>query len=77
MSKNQKKTETTLRKPHSPAVGNDGSSVRRVAGLYPTEEGKEGGRVLRYTVVGPRRELELANLPLLAGAILERTERWI
>lgn len=58
-------------------MGDDGSGVRRVAGLYPTEEGQEGGRVLGYTVVRPRRELELTNLPLLTRAILERTERWV
>lgn len=56
-------------------MGDDGSGVRRVAGLHPTEEGQEGGRVLWYAVVGPRCELELTNLPLLTRAILERTER--
>lgn len=56
-------------------MGDDGSGVRRVAGLHPTEEGQEGGRVLWYSVVRPRRELELTNLPLLTRTILETTER--
>lgn len=56
-------------------MGDDWSGIRRVAGLHPTEEGQEGGRVLWYTVVRPRCELELTNLPLLTGAILEKTAR--
>ena len=56
-------------------MGNDGSGVRRVAGLHPTEEGQEGGGVLWYAVVRPRRELELTNFPFLTRAILETTVR--
>lgn len=56
-------------------MGDDGSGVRRVAGLHPAEEGQEGGRVLWYAMVRPRRELELTNLPLLTRAILQRTDR--
>ncbi len=56
-------------------MGDDGSSIRRVAGLHPTEEGQEGGRVLWYAMVRPRCELELTNLPLLTRTVLERTER--
>lgn len=58
-----------------PAVGNDGSGIRRVAGLHPTEEGQEGGGVLWHAVIRPRRELELTNFPLLTRAILETTVR--
>lgn len=63
-------------------MGDDGSGIRRVAGLHPTEEGQERGWVLWHAVVRPRRELELTNLPLLARAILEKNrkrerERWV
>lgn len=52
-------------------MSDDGTGVRRVAGLHPTQEGQEGGRVLGNAVVRPRRELELANFPLLARAVLK------
>lgn len=55
-------------------MSDDGSGIRRVAGLYSAEEGQEGGRVLGYTVVRPRRELELTDLALLTGAVLEKTK---
>lgn len=52
-------------------MSNDGSGIGRVAGLHPTEEGQKGGGVLRNAVVGPGRELELANFPLFTGAVLK------
>lgn len=52
-------------------MSDDGTGVGRVAGLHPTEEGQEGGRVLWNAVVGPRRELELANFPLFTRAVLK------
>lgn len=55
-------------------MSDDGSGIRRVAGLYSAEEGQEGGRVLGYTVVRPRRELELTDLALLTGAVLEKKQ---
>lgn len=58
-----------------PAVSDDGTGVRRVAGLHPTQEGQEGGGVLGNAVVRPRRELELANFPLLARAVLKERGR--
>lgn len=56
-------------------MGDDGSGVGRVAGLYPAKEGQEGGGVLGNTVVRPRRELELTDLPLLTGAVLQEDKR--
>lgn len=56
-------------------MGDDGSGVGRVAGLYPAKEGQEGGGVLGNTVVRPRRELELTHLPLLTGAVLQEDKR--
>lgn len=56
-------------------MSNDGTSIGRVAGLHPAEEGQEGGGVLGNAVVGPRRELELANFPLFAGAVLKQRRR--
>lgn len=46
------------------------ASIRRVAGLDSSQECQEGRGVLRYPVVGPRRELEMSHLTLLARAIL-------
>jgi len=63
-------THTPTHTLHTPAVGDDGPGVRRVAGLDPAEEGQEGGRVLGDPVVRPRRELELTDLSLLTGAAL-------
>lgn len=54
-----------------PAVHHDGPSIRGVAGFHPPEEGQEGRGVLGHAVVGPRCELELPHLALLAGAVLQ------
>lgn len=56
-------------------MGDDGSGVGRVAGLYSAKEGQEGGGVLGNTVVRPRRELELTHLPLLTGAVLQQDKK--
>lgn len=55
-----------------PAVHHDWASIWGVAGFHPSQESQEWGWVLGYTVVRPRCELELADLPLLTGAILQR-----
>lgn len=57
-----------------PAVHHDWTSIRGVAGFHPSQESQERGGVLGYTVVRPRCELELADLPLLTGAVLQREE---
>lgn len=49
----------------------DGSGVRRVAGLHPAQKSQERRGVLWHAVVRPRCELELTNLPLLTGSVLE------
>lgn len=53
-----------------PAVDHDGACVWRVAGLDSPQESQEWGRVLRHPVVWPCRELELADLAFLTGAVL-------
>ena len=58
--------------PHTPAVDHHGSGIWGVAGLDAAQEGQEGGGVLGHAMVRPGRELELADLPLLVGAALER-----
>lgn len=58
-----------------PAVGDDGSGVRRVAGFDPAEEVEEGGGVLRHAVIRPRCELELTYFPPLAAATLRGKPR--
>lgn len=50
----------------------NGTSIRGVAGFHPSQKSQEWGGILGYTVVRPRCELELADLPLLTGAILQR-----
>lgn len=53
-----------------PAVHHDGAGVGRVAGLDSPQKSQEWRWVLRHPVVRPRRELELADLTFLTGAIL-------
>lgn len=55
-----------------PAVHHNGTSIRGVAGFHPSQKSQERGGVLRHAVVRPRCELELADLPFLTGAILQR-----
>lgn len=57
---------------HTPAMYNHGSCIWRVAGLDPTKEGQEGGRVFRHPVVWPGCELEVTNLTLFIGAALDK-----
>lgn len=57
---------------HPPAVDHHGPSVWRIAGLYPSKKGQDGCGILRNPVVGPGHELELSDLPLLTGAILQK-----
>lgn len=54
----------------SPAVHHHGPRVWRIARFHPSQEGEERRGVLRHAVVRPSRELELPDLPLLAGAVL-------
>lgn len=56
-----------------PAVHDHGARVRRVTGLHSPQESQEWRRVLGHPVVRPRRELELADLTLLTGAVLGTT----
>lgn len=51
-------------------MGDDGSSIGRVAGFDPAEEVEEGCRVLGDTVIGPGRELELTHLSPFTAATL-------
>lgn len=53
-----------------PAVNHHGSSVWRVAGLDPAEEGQRYGGIFWHSMIRPGHELELSDLPLLIGAIL-------
>lgn len=54
----------------APAVSDDGSSIRRVAGFDPAEEVEEGGGVLWNAMIGPRCELELTHLSSLTASTL-------
>jgi len=60
-----------------PAVDHHGSGVRGVAGLDSPEEGQDRGGVLGNTVVRPRHELELPNLSLFTGAVLQLGEQHV
>lgn len=53
-----------------PAVSDDGSGVRRVAGFDPAEEVEEGGGILRHAVIRPGCKLELTHFSPLAVATL-------
>lgn len=53
-----------------PAVHYDWPGVWRITGFDSAQEGEEGRGVFRYTVIGPRRELELTDLSLLTAATL-------
>lgn len=53
-----------------PAVSDDGSGIRRVAGFHPAEEVEEGGGILWHAVIWPSCKLELTNLSPLAAATL-------
>lgn len=54
----------------APAVSDDRSRIRRVAGFHPAEEVEEGGRILRHSVVGPGCKLELTYLSPFTAATL-------
>lgn len=47
-----------------------GSGVRRVAGFHPAQERQERRGMFGNAVIRPGGELELSNLSLLAGAVL-------
>ena len=53
-----------------PAVSDDGSGVRRVAGFDPAEEVEEGGGILWHAVIWPGCKLELTHLSPFTAATL-------
>lgn len=55
---------------HPPAVDHHWPCIWRIAGLYPSKEGQDGGGVLWNPMVWPGHELELSHLSLLTGTIL-------
>lgn len=62
-----------------PAVSDDRSGIRRVAGFDPAEEVEEGGWVFWHTVIWPGCELELTHLsPFTAASLMKETSRnWL
>lgn len=56
-------------------MSDDGSGIRGVAGFDPAEEVEEGSGILRYAVIRPGCELELAHFPPLAAAALRGKTR--
>lgn len=55
-------------------MGDDGSSVWWIARLHPPKEGQEWSRILGNAVVRPGGELELSNLSLFTGTILDQEQ---
>lgn len=53
----------------------DWPCIRRITGFNPAQEGQEGCGVFWYTMIGPRCELELTDLPLLTAATLHTHQR--
>ena len=59
-----------------PAVHDDWSAVRGVALLHPPQEHEERCRGVWHTVVRPRCELELSDLPPLSPTDLNPTDTY-
>lgn len=72
MSTNRKKN---ISAGTEPAVSDDRSGVRGVAGFDPAQEVEEGGGVFWHAVIRPGCKLELAHFSPLTIATLARKER--
>lgn len=60
-----------------PAVSDDRSGVRRVAGFDPAKEVEEGGGILWHTVVWPGCKLELTHFSPFTAATLRQEKKKI
>ncbi len=59
-----------------PAVSDDRSCVRGVAGFDPAKEVEEGGGILWHTVIWPGCKLELTHLsPFTAATLIRETSK--
>lgn len=53
-----------------PAMSDDGSSIRWIAGFDPAKEVEEGGGILWHAMIGPGCELELTHFSSLTASTL-------